>query len=79
MHEELFTTSSLDGTIKIWSMKEPGSALNSIVTEKPVWSIAYNKTGDYIVSVSEHGTVTLINCSKAAEMRKDDLRSAADF
>jgi hypothetical protein len=34
---------------------------------QPVWSIAYNSTGDYIVAVSEPGTISLINCKKGSE------------
>jgi WD40 repeat protein len=73
INEEIFTTSSLDGTIKVWSMRDPSGPLNSIVMGQPVWSVAYNQNGDYLVAVSEHGTVTLINCSKASETRRDDF------
>ncbi len=42
INEEIFTTSSLDGTIKIWSMKDQSGPINSIVMGQPVWSVAYN-------------------------------------
>lgn len=73
LNEDIFVTSSLDGTIKVWSMRDQSGPLNTIVMGQPVWSVTYNQNGDYLVAVLEHGTITLINCSKATEARRDEL------
>ena len=65
--EDLFTTSSCDGTLKQWSMQDPSKEVSQILLEKPAWCVSYSVNGDYLVTASETGTIALINCNKAGE------------
>ncbi len=67
-NDDIFSTSSLDGTIKQWSMQDTSKFVSQIIVGQPVWSIAYSNTGDYLVAISEHGQISVINCMKVSEL-----------
>ena len=66
-NKDLFLTTSLDNTIKVWSTQSQ-NALNSLNLGSPVWGAAYSPKGDYFAAVTENGTISLINCKELQTM-----------
>ena len=62
-NKDIFLTTSLDNTIKVWSTKSH-KPLNSLNLGSPVWGAAYSPSGDYFAAVTENGTISLINCKE---------------
>ena len=64
-NEDQFITASLDHTIKLWSIEAPSKPIKSINMGSPVWSAKFSSTGDFIFAITEHGTISLVNCRQA--------------
>ena len=60
---DLFLTTSLDHTIKIWST-QTHKKISEIDLGSPVWGAAYSPSGDYFAVATENGTVSLLNCKQ---------------
>jgi WD40 repeat protein len=67
VNKDMFLTTSLDKTIKVWSTKQQ-SAVNSLNLGSPVWGAAYSPTGDYFAAVTENGTISVINCKELSSL-----------
>lgn len=53
-----FITGSLDKTIKIWDLNS-NKCIKTINLNSPVWGVCFSPTGEYLVSATEDGTVSV--------------------
>ena len=63
INRDMFLTSSLDHTVKIWST-QTHRKVNEIDLGSPVWGAAYSPSGDYFAVAAENGTISLLNCKQ---------------
>ena len=63
VNRDMFLTSSLDHTVKIWST-QTHKKISEIDLGSPVWGAAYSPSGDYFAVATENGTISLLNCKQ---------------
>jgi len=63
VNRDIFLTSSLDHTVKIWST-QTHKRINEIDLGSPVWGAAYSPSGGYFAVATENGTISLLNCKQ---------------
>jgi WD40 repeat protein len=59
MNAKAFVTSSLDKQIKIWDITS-GKCIKTVLLNGPVWATAFSPCGEYVITATQDGTISLI-------------------